>query len=172
MKQCLSAIEKFASSTGLLPEQIWDEQDMKKRHLYLGGPTGSAMPLMWAHAEYVKLLRSTSEGKIFDLIPEVSKRYISDRSSFKHLEIWKPNRRARSAKKGSTLRVQAPETFRLHWSFDEWRTVNDTDSTSTALGVEFTDIPIGKAQKDPVRFTFFWPDSERWEGRDYAVSIV
>ena len=81
-------------------------QAMNIYRLSGGGPTGSAMPLMWAHAEYVKLLRSTSEGKIFDLIPEVSKRYISDRSSFKHLEIWKPNRRARSAKKGSTLRVQ------------------------------------------------------------------
>ena len=31
VKPYLNAIEKFASSTGLLPEQIWDEQDMKKR---------------------------------------------------------------------------------------------------------------------------------------------
>jgi glucoamylase len=172
VKPYVSAIEKFASSTGLLPEQIWDEKDVKERHLYLGGPTGSAMPLMWAHAEYVKLLRSASEGKIFDLIPEISKRYISNRSSCKRLEIWKPNRRARSVRIGSTLRVQTTEAFRLHWSCDEWRTTNDTDSTSTALGIEFTDIPIGSGQKDPIRFTFFWSGSNRWEERDYAVSIV
>ena len=97
-RKYIATIEKFASSTGLLPEQIWDEQDVKERHLYLGGPTGSAMPLMWAHAEYVKLLRSASDGKIFDLIPEVSKRYISDRSSCKRLEIWKPNRRCSFSK--------------------------------------------------------------------------
>ncbi len=172
VKPYLKAIEKFASLTGLLPEQIWDEQDIKKLHLYLGGPTGSAMPLMWAHAEYVKLLRSTSEGKIFDLIPEVSRRYISDRSSCRQLEIWKPNRRARSVKRGSTLRVQTPEKFRLHWSCDEWRTISDTDSTSTALGVEFMDIPIDPKQKDPVRFTFFWKISNRWEGIDHMVTIV
>ena len=42
----------------------------------LGEPTGSAMPLMWAHAEYVKLLRSAADGKVFDQIPEVAERYL------------------------------------------------------------------------------------------------
>ncbi|MHB8568470.1 MAG: glycoside hydrolase family 15 protein [Nitrososphaerales archaeon] len=172
VKPYISAIEKFASSTGLLPEQIWDEPDIDEQHLYLGGPTGAAMPLMWAHAEYVKLLRSVSDGKIFDEIPEVCKRYISDRSSCMNLEIWKPNRRARFVKRGSTLRVQTPKAFRLHWSSDEWRTVNDTDSTSIALGIEFVDIPIGSAHKDPIRFTFFWKASEQWEGCDYVVVVA
>ena len=172
VKPYIRAIEKFASSTGLLPEQIWDEKDMKEKYLYFGGPTGSAMPLMWAHAEYIKLLRSVSDRKIFDMIPDVSKRYISDRSACKNLEIWKPNRRARSARRGSTLRVQAPTAFRLHWSCNEWRTVNDTDSASTALGVEFVDIPVNSTQKDPIRFTFFWRESKQWEGRDYEVAII
>jgi glucoamylase len=43
--------------------------------MYRGRPTGSAMPLMWAHADYIKLLRSVREGKVFDLIAEVAKRY-------------------------------------------------------------------------------------------------
>ena len=43
--------------------------------LYFGKPTGAAMPLMWAHAEYIKLLRSTADGQVFDLIPEVADRY-------------------------------------------------------------------------------------------------
>jgi len=129
--------------------------------------------MMWAHAEYIELLRSVSDGKIFDLIPEVSKRYVSDRSACKRLEIWKKsNYRIRSAKKGSTFRVQAPTAFRLHWSCDEWVTVNDTDSNSTSLGVEYVDIPIGPVQKDAVRFTFFWRESNKWEGRDYIVTII
>ena len=44
--------------------------------MFLGRPTGSAMPLMWAHAEYIKLLRSVSDGHVFDLIPEVASRYL------------------------------------------------------------------------------------------------
>jgi len=36
---------------------------------------------MWAHAEYIKLLRSAADGKVFDLIPEVADRYLSGGSA-------------------------------------------------------------------------------------------
>src|SRR5579864_3981962 len=58
VKPFIRAMEGFGSATGLLPEQVWDEPDRPDIYMYLGRPTGSAMPLMWAHAEYVKLLRS------------------------------------------------------------------------------------------------------------------
>ena len=51
--------------------------------MWLGKPTGSAMPLMWAHAEYVKLLRSAMDGKVYDYIPEVAKRYLGNRGKRK-----------------------------------------------------------------------------------------
>ena len=167
----IRAIEGFASATGLLPEQVWDEPDRPDTFMFLGRPTGSAMPLMWAHAEYVKLLRSVSDGRVFDLIPEVAKRYLGDRKACQLFEIWKPNRRARVVKKGYTLRVQVPAPFRLHWTGDEWGTVKDTPSSATTLGIDFVDIPITAAQHAPIRFTFFWPESNSWEGRDYMVEI-
>lgn len=172
-KKYVSAIEKFASSTGLLPEQIWDDKDMEEQHLHLGGPTGSAMPLMWAHAEYIKLLRSVSDGKVFDMIPEVSRRYTSSQGSVrKSLEIWKFNRQPRTIKRGSILRVQVPLHFRLHWSIDEWRSANDTESISTILGVEYADIPVSFTQRGPICFTFFWPENNHWEGRNYSAAIL
>lgn len=171
-RKYMRAMEKFATKTGLLPEQIWDEVDMESKHLHFGGPTGSATPLMWAHSEYIELLRSLSDGKVFDLIPEVNKRYVSRKSPRKRLEIWKPNYRARIAKKGSTLRVQTTRPFRLHWSSDEWKTVKDTDSTSTSLGLEFVDIQISSDQNDPIRFTFLWRVTNQWEGRDYEVAVI
>jgi len=64
----LRALEGFASPTGLLPEQVWDEPDRPDLFMFLGRPTGSARPLMWAHAEYIKLLRSAADGKVFDLV--------------------------------------------------------------------------------------------------------
>src|SRR5664279_4634401 len=36
--------------------------------------TEGAMPLMWAHAEYIKLLRSVRDARVSDLIPEVPSR--------------------------------------------------------------------------------------------------
>jgi glucoamylase len=171
IKPFIRAIECFASATGLLPEQVWDEQDKPEKYMFLGRPTGSAMPLMWAHAEYVKLLRSASDGRVFDLIPDVARRYLGDRHSCQLFEIWKPNRQVRVVKRGYTLRVQVPASFRLHWTGDEWRTVNDKASAPTTFGVEFVDIPITPAQRAPIRFTLFWPESNSWEGRDYLVEV-
>jgi hypothetical protein len=60
--------------------------------MFYGKPTGAAMPLMWAHAEYLKLLRSTADGVVFDLIPEVAERY-RERKSHPPIEVWKQNRK-------------------------------------------------------------------------------
>jgi glucoamylase len=171
-KPFLQAMERFASTTGLLPEQAWDAPDQPQTHMFCGRPTGSAMPLMWAHAEYIKLLRSVRDGKVYDRIAEVAKRYLGKRAAGKKFEVWKFTRQVRSVKPKSVLRIQVPAAFRLHWSADEWRTVKDTVSSATALGVEFVDIPISAAQRAPVRFTFFWTAADRWEGRDYMVAIA
>jgi glucoamylase len=168
----LRSIEGFASPTGLLPEQVWDEQDRPNEHMFLGRPTGSAMPLMWAHAEYVKLLRSVSDGHVFDLIPEVANRYLGDRKACQLFEIWKPNRQVRVVKRGYTLRVQVPSPFRLHWTNDDWHTVTDTTSVATTFGLEFVDILVTATQQAPIRFTFLWTASGRWEGCDYAVAVT
>lgn len=56
----LRAVECFASEGGLLPEQVWDTGP------HPGRGTGSATPLVWAHAEYVRLLRSRRDGHVFD----------------------------------------------------------------------------------------------------------
>jgi len=171
VKQFIKAMEGFASNTGLLPEQVWDDPDRPDIHMYLGQATGSAMPLMWAHAEYIKLLRSSFDGKVFDSIPEVASRYLSDRSGCKSLEIWKFNRQLSKVAKGYTLRIQALASFRLHWSKDDWQTVSDTPSTATALGVDFVDISVPSNQQIPIRFTFFWNNSGNWEQHNYAIAV-
>ena len=75
MTPYIQALEGFSSQGGMLPEQIWDAPDMPEKGLKLGKPTGAAMPLVWAHAEYVKLLRSVTDGKVFDRISVVAERY-------------------------------------------------------------------------------------------------
>jgi glucoamylase len=111
---------------------------------------------MWAHTEYIKLLRSTKDGKVFDLIPAVANRYLGDRSKCKSLEIWKFNRQVRRVKRGITLRVQALTSFQLHWTKNGWETVVETDSISTSLNIHYVDIPITIEQCTPVVFTFLW----------------
>jgi glucoamylase len=150
-KPFVRAMESLASSTGLLPEQAWDSADLPQAYMSCGRPTGSAMPLMWAHAEYITLLRSLRDGKVSDLIDDVAKRYLGWRADRPLFEVWKPTRQVRRVSPGYVLRIQAPGSFRLHWSGDEWQTAQDTPCSTTTLGVEFVDIPIPTAQQAPIR---------------------
>jgi glucoamylase len=168
----LRAMEKFASPTGLLPEQVWDEPDRPDLHMYLGRPTGSARPLMWAHAEYVKLLRSVADDTVFDLVPEVAARYLSRNRKCKPLEIWKHNRQVRAVKAGDILRIQAGAPFLLHWTPDDWGVTEDSHSTPTSLGIDYLDINTLPRQGGRIRFTFFWTDAGTWEGRDFEVAVL
>jgi glucoamylase len=170
VRKLVRTMEQFAFKGRMLPEQVWDSPDVKSAGMYFGQPAGSAMPLMWTHAEYVKLLRSLMDGQVFDLIPEVAERYLKNRGR-KDLEVWKPTRQVREVTAGQVLRIQASEPFRLHATNDDWASATDTPSTSTELGIEFADIAIREDQSAPVEFTFFWTGSNRWEEHNYKVRI-
>ena len=58
----------------MIAEQIWDAPDIPQRELHFGQPSGSAMPLVWAHAEHVKLRRSLRDGRVFDMPPQPVRR--------------------------------------------------------------------------------------------------
>lgn len=166
----IKAMEGFASATSLLPEQVWDEPDRPQALMYFGRPTGAAMPLMWAHAEYIKLLRSARDGKVFDLIPEVAEHFRVGRPR-SNLKFWKFNRQIGETTPGMTLRILADRPYVLHWCIGDWNNTNDTDANATIIGLHYVDIPIPKGQTAPVKFTFRWLDNNRWEGRDFEVAM-
>lgn len=166
----IRAMEGFASRGGMIPEQVWDEPDPSGHRRHFGQCAGAAMPLMWAHAEYIKLLRSVKDGQVYDCIPIVAERYLNKRGRT-DLEIWKPTHRVRAMVAGAVLRIQAQAAFLLHWTSTEWETSRDSVSVDTGLGTHFADIPVSSQQKAPVRFTFFWTEAQHWEGRDYEVGV-
>ncbi len=166
----LRALERFARGVGLIPEQIWDAPDLPARHLCFGGGTGSAIPLLWAHAEYLKLQRSAADAKVFDLVEPVFERYVRG-AERQPMEVWKFNRQAATATAGARLRIQADSRFLLHWTTDEWQHSTDTPSRSTAVGIEFVDLLLPLCA-GPLRFTFLWLDDHRWEGKDYTVQVL
>ena len=71
----LEAMTAMASPGGMLPEQVWDADPIPSRRLEPGRPTGSAMPLVWAHAEFIKLMVSRHLGHPVDRPRAVWRRY-------------------------------------------------------------------------------------------------
>ena len=166
----LRAVEKFSGGIGLIPEQIWDAPDQPSRHFVFGRKTGAAVPLLWAHAEYVKLCRSAADGKNFDLIEAAYDRYVGTHRESVPIEVWKFNRQVPVIPIGTRLRIQANLPFMLHWTSDEWLHRSDIQSTSTGVDIEFVDVPLPE-EKTTIRFTFLWIDEKRWEGKDYKVEL-
>lgn len=75
------------------------------RGLFIGHPSGSAMPLVWAHAEYIKLCRSLLDGEILDRPPQTVPRYLKEKVISGHI-IWRFNNKLRAMPAGRTLRVE------------------------------------------------------------------
>ena len=166
----LRALEKFSGGIGLIPEQIWDAPDLPSRHFLFGRKTGAAVPLLWAHAEYVKLRHSVVDGKSCDVIEPAYDRYVRGHREHRPIEVWKFNRQVPMIAVGTRLRIQATSPFLLHWTSDEWLHSTDTRSTATSVDIEFVDLPLPQ-QNTTIRFTFLWVDENRWEGKDYTVEL-
>jgi glucoamylase len=165
----IQAMERFSNSTCLLPEQIWDGPELPEADLRCGGPSGSANPLLWAHSEYVRLLRSCQDGKVFDLIPEVAARY-RDGNGVSQFEFWLPKHPISQARKNHTLRICAPEPFRLRWTANQWKSWQDRGSKPTGIGGAYVDLTPAELQNQ-VEFTFFWPDRQQWQGQNHSVEV-
>lgn len=167
----LVALEGFASDGHLIPEQVWDSPDIPERELFRGRPSGSAMPLVWAHAEHVKLLRSLADGRVFDVPPQPRDRYQIQNVRSK-LVVWRYNHKCRGMPAGRTLRVELRAPAMIHWSGDGWRTIHDTATRDTGFGMHIADLDTATvATGGAIDMTFYWPEAKRWEGADFRIVI-
>lgn len=169
----LEAMRQMASRGGMLPEQVWDAHDIAARHLRRGRPSGSAMPLAWAHAEYIKLVRSIALGHPIDRPEAVWRRYRGRRPEASRA-TWRFTAPRPTMAAGRTLRFELLAPCLVHCSLDAWRTTLDIAARPTGLGVWVADVPGSErlAPGDAVVATFYWPDANRWEGRDVRIEVT
>ncbi len=171
--------EGFATAGLMMPEQVWDEADRPERGLIQGRPAGSACPLVWAHAEYLKLLRSALDGQVYDRIEPVYQRYgcrlrehdhALGQTHAKRLEFFSLRRPIQRIPPGTTLRVLDDREFELIWTDDQWKSRHvSTGRNMSELGFVVDIVPSEGC--DPIELTFYWPESNTWLGRNHTVRI-
>ena len=167
----LSVMENSTGMSRLLPEQVWESPDIPERELFLGKVSGSACPLVWAHSEYIKLRRSLLDGRIFDQPPQTVERYLVKKTTAEYFN-WRFNNKPRKLPAGKKLRLLLLEPAVVHWSFDGWQTVHDSDSQDNGWNLHSADLPTQTlAAGHQIVFTFFWKNAESWEGRDFTVTV-
>ncbi|APZ44682.1 glycosyl hydrolase [Acidihalobacter ferrooxydans] len=167
----LRSMAAMTGRGGLLPEQVWDAAPIPEHDLEPGAPTGAAMPLVWAHSEFVKLCLSLEQGRPVDAPPRTWARYGGQRPTLDYV-LWRFRQRPRTLRQGQELRVllRAPAT--VHWGVDGWQDVRDTPTEDWALG-HLACLPTGRlAVGSRIDFTFRWSADGQWQGEDFAVEVI
>ena len=167
----LAAMAAMASPGGMIPEQVWDADPLPGRRLYPGRASGSAMPLAWAHAEFVKLLVSRQINRPFDRPRAIWQRYRARRPVAEHA-FWWQHAPIGAMPAGAKLAVALPFPAIVHWGSDGWRRAQDVSSIDTRLGfhvavLDTAALPPGSR----VDFTWRQRDNGEWTGRDITVLV-
>jgi glucoamylase len=148
------AMECFADGGLMLPEQVWDGVGNNGIYDFATGEgTDSATALAWTHAEYIKLVKSLSDGNTWDSYQIVRDRYIP---KFKYTYPQMYLRGTNNAWGTDRMDLVADHTWRIkqvpfgggpneRFKFDvagDWSN-NYGDNNSDGIGDYFgADIPI------------------------------
>lgn len=167
----IATIEAQSSAGGLFPEQVWDQAPIPERELAPGEPSGSAMPLVWAHGEYIKLLRSLADGTVFDMPPQTFQRYARG-SHPARCRPWRQDHPASRIPAGRTLRLDLLEPSVVVFSRDGWATRTELRTRDTGIGLHVAEIPAdASAAPGTIAFTWHPVDSDAATGRMYEVTV-
>jgi glucoamylase len=168
----LEAMMAMTGPLGLIPEQVWDSAPIPTCGLEPGKPSGSAMPLVWAHAEFIKLCYSRALGYPADRPTATWARYQGKRPIIDYA-IWGPRDQPQHIRAGHTLTVALLTPARIRWGTHDWQQSGDVETHDTGLGVHVADLPVaGLTVGEAIRFTFYWLETQSWVGRDYDVTIA
>jgi glucoamylase len=181
----LKTMWRCASPGGLLPEQVWDTDPIPALELAPGRPSGSAMPLVWAHAEFLKLLVARERGRPVEWLASVEQHFghhplanqretisgtgdITNRAS----TIWHWRDEAPIARlpAGKSLAVEDSVPFTLHLGFDGWQRVQDRPAERRPFGiwsVVLTEQDLLEAED--LHFTRWYESG--WENRDHRIAL-
>ncbi len=78
----LNSMLGFANEGLMLPEQIWDQAKSPRPELRIGKGTGSATPLAWSMAQFIRLALNLSAGKNLEMPAEVERRYVRPQRNY------------------------------------------------------------------------------------------
>jgi glucoamylase len=181
----LQTMWRCASPGGLLPEQVWDADPIPARELEPGRPSGSAMPLVWAHAEFLKLLVARERGRPVEWLASVEQHFghrplahggepgsspVRPTQRGSAIRHWRDQTPVTELPPGRSLAVEDRIPFTLHLGFDGWQRIEDRPAQPVAFGiwsVVLTERELAEAEE--LNFTRKYASG--WENRDHRVAL-
>ncbi|HED17852.1 MAG TPA: glycosyl hydrolase [Gammaproteobacteria bacterium] len=168
----LGAMAAMAGLGGMLPEQVWDAEPIPKRRLYPGRATGSAMPLVWAHAEFIKLAHSRAAGYPVDRLDTVWHRYKGKRPKA-DLAVWSPRARIDTIYHGEALCICLPYPATIRFWIGDTTDADPMQTATTGLGMHSATLPVEVLSiGESLQFTI---DAGKTDGTtpvNYRITVV
>jgi len=149
---------------------VWDAAPIPARRLGPGRPTGAAMPLVWAHAEYLKLVASRLLGRAFDRPDSVWERYRGERPTLTRV-IWCQQAPAAELPEGCALTVALHEPGAVRWGLDGWQDVREQDTAANPLALHVLQIDTSQLRAGRcIDLTF--RSGANWIGTDFRIRVT
>ena len=178
----LQTMWRCASAGGLLPEQVWDASAIPELGLLPGRPSGAAMPLLWAHAEFLKLLVARERGRPIEWLDR-TERYFGHRAigspgqgrgpgegGAATVWHWRDEVPAARVPYGKSLAIEDRTPFTLRMGFDGWQRVEDRRAARTPFGL--WSVVLSQQELALARELNFTRRHESgWEGIDYRIEL-
>lgn len=171
----LNAMIAMTGNGGMLPEQIWDKAEIPAHNLQPGKPTGSAMPLAWAHAEFVKLVFSYLEGEPIDRPHAIWQRYQGKRPHAK-IAFWLQQAPVNRIQQGAQLYIGLHKPSLVRWGSNNWQNIRNLPTWDSGIGLHIAEIDTSKlAPGDNINFTYRrnggGDGDGDWIGQNYIIEI-
>ncbi len=163
----LQAMLDMADEAGMMPEQVWDGDAIIEKGLVSGRPTGSAMPLAWTHAEYIKLACSILKGRPVDRPEPLWARYHGKRPQT-YVWYWSTQMPIKVLPQGMRLGFCLAKAARIQWKTD----ITDYQELATVeleLGVHIARLPLTEDSARSISFRLY---GDGWDDQiEYQISI-
>ena len=138
----LQAMQGGASGAGLIPEQVWEGPDLAASPFGSdpttasigfrnGSAAGSASPLTWSAAQYVRLMRDLAAGRILEQPAETANRYVAHQQGQTSLTVTAPANNSAVAGTTPTATVTVTGTSVAGNMIDVAATNTDMNSQTT-----------------------------------------
>lgn len=164
----LETMRRCASPGGLLPEQVWDTAALPERELEPGRPSGSAMPLLWSHAEFLKLMLARHTGKPAELLESVST-YLQHSPEPAEWR-WRNETPVTHLQRGRALLIESPVPFTLHYGWNGWQDVQELQATRQPFSLWAVCFETETLRPhSELNFTRRFGDT--WESADHTVKL-
>jgi glucoamylase len=90
----LDAMRGFANEALMLPEQVWDKSQNTNPNLVFGEGAGSATPLAWSMAQFIRLAVNLRANKNLETPEVVYTRYVKSRHAKRAANFSRMNKKA------------------------------------------------------------------------------